>query len=184
MYATGCAIYNSLSDVTGCAFVYGTPSPQHGSGMFGFKMERTGPYMMDWYQTQDRGELRAVIAALMYRWWWQEGYQRLVIATDSTYVVEGITRYQNCWSAEGWVKSKHEMITNSDLWDVLVYVLGSFQRLGLHVRFWLVLEGPRGEGDYLEQALGWASTIGADANPPKLIFDIFQDPSLQPCNKA
>lgn len=42
--------------------------------------------------TSNRAELRAVIAALQYNQWDANGYRRLVIATDSEYVMLGSRR--------------------------------------------------------------------------------------------
>ena len=158
--------------------MYSTPSREQGPGVFGFKLENTGPYGKVSSDTQGRAELRAIIAALEYRWWHQEGYQLPVVATDSIYVVEWITKYQSFWSDEGWRKSSPQMILNGDLWDVLVYTLGSMQRLGLQASFWLVpmASGLPGDNSVMQKTLNWATKCAHDRDvPANDNFTIFQD---------
>ncbi|KAK0730255.1 hypothetical protein B0H67DRAFT_452205, partial [Lasiosphaeris hirsuta] len=49
--------------------------------------------------TNNHAELRAAIAALEFRCWWGEGWERIVIATDSKYVADGATAWLLSWAA-------------------------------------------------------------------------------------
>ena len=65
--------------------------------------------------TNNRMELTAVI----------EGLKRLkepcrvVLATDSKYVLEGTTKYLSDWVRRGWKKSNKKPVLNVDLWQEL-----------------------------------------------------------------
>ena len=65
--------------------------------------------------TNNRMELTAVI----------EGLKRLkepcrvVLATDSKYVLEGTTKYLSDWARRGWKKSNKKPVLNVDLWQEL-----------------------------------------------------------------
>jgi ribonuclease HI len=69
--------------------------------------------------TNNRMELMAVIEAL-------GALTRscdVVIHTDSTYVMKGITEWIHSWKAKGWKTAAKEPVKNVDLWkrlDVLV----------------------------------------------------------------
>ncbi|GIJ87411.1 hypothetical protein Asppvi_006317 [Aspergillus pseudoviridinutans] len=53
-------------------------------------------------QTSNRAELRAVIVALQFRFWPGEGWTKIVIATDSEYVLEGATSWIKGWVQNEW----------------------------------------------------------------------------------
>lgn len=63
----------------------------HKLGACKFRLESRGPAGEAVPQTNNRAELRAVIAALRFRLWNNKGCQRLVIEIDSSYVVNGST---------------------------------------------------------------------------------------------
>ncbi|KAH6625899.1 hypothetical protein C7974DRAFT_209457 [Boeremia exigua] len=112
IYTDGACNENGNKDARGgCAFVYSPEtSPStipsktssghstismklHELGAAGFRLETRGPTGEAASQTSNRAELRAVIGALGFRLWNNEGFQRLVVATDSTYVVDGSTEW-------------------------------------------------------------------------------------------
>ena len=65
--------------------------------------------------TNNRMELTAVIRAL-------EALTRPVkvrLHTDSTYVMQGITRWIHGWKKNGWKTSSKEPVKNADLWQEL-----------------------------------------------------------------
>jgi ribonuclease HI len=140
----------------GCAFVYRpetSPSmipPKtssghstrsmnlHTLGASKFRLESRGPAGEAAPQTSNRAELRAVVAALGYRLWHNEGCQRLVIATDSSYVVDGSTEWIKKWKRNGWQTSTHKPVKNQDLWKELIKELERLSEAGVAVLFWLI----------------------------------------------
>ncbi|KAJ5638283.1 ribonuclease H-like protein [Penicillium lividum] len=126
----------------GCAIVYGEPVPDCNrfaqNSSFNFRLETRGPSGELYPQTSNRGELRAVIAALRYREWTYEGFDSLVIATDSSYVVNGITSWISGWLENGWRTSAGHPVLNRDLWQFLLYKLRNWDEKGLSVEFWWI----------------------------------------------
>ncbi|KAJ3510171.1 hypothetical protein NMY22_g16050 [Coprinellus aureogranulatus] len=53
-------------------------------------------------QTSNRAELYAAITALECRDWKEEGFVSIVLASDSEYVVNGITNHIERWRLNGW----------------------------------------------------------------------------------
>lgn len=70
--------------------------------------------------TNNRMELLGAIAAL-------ESLKRsckVVITTDSRYVVDGITKgWARSWKAKGWMRNKRDRAINPDLWDRLLIAM-------------------------------------------------------------
>lgn len=44
---------------------------------------------------------------------------RVIITTDSQYLVKGMTEWMNGWLKRGWINSKREPVLNRDLWERL-----------------------------------------------------------------
>jgi len=65
--------------------------------------------------TNNRMELSAVIAALST----VDNKERIVIHTDSNYVINGITKWVNGWKKNGWITKTKESVINRDLWEKL-----------------------------------------------------------------
>ena len=65
--------------------------------------------------TNNRMELTAVIRALAAL----KGPSRIVMHTDSQYVMKGITEWIVRWKAKGWRTSAKEPVKNVDLWKLL-----------------------------------------------------------------
>lgn len=101
-----------------------------------FRLERKGPKGTVIRQTSSRAELRAVISALKFRWCYGEGWDRAVIATDSSYVVDGITKHTNAWLRRGWRTVKGTEVANRDLWEELLSILLEEETFGFEVLFW------------------------------------------------
>jgi ribonuclease HI len=55
--------------------------------------------------TSNRAELRAAIIALSLRVWHGEGFDNIILATDSEYLVLGISERIHKWKQNGWKKS-------------------------------------------------------------------------------
>lgn len=86
--------------------------------------------------TSNRAELRAVVAALRMRYWAGEGFSRVVIGTDSEYVVLGICEWVENWKSKGWKRNKGGPVKNKDLWERLVTEVETAEENGLSIQFW------------------------------------------------
>ena len=62
--------------------------------------------------TNNRMELTAAIEALNAL----KGSQRVVLHTDSKYVMHGITEWMSNWKKRGWKTSAKKPVKNQDLW--------------------------------------------------------------------
>lgn len=67
--------------------------------------------------TNNRMELQAVISALSLTA--EKKKNRVTVYTDSSYVVNGITKWLSGWVSRGWITSKKESVLNRDMWEVL-----------------------------------------------------------------
>ena len=65
--------------------------------------------------TNNRMELTAVIEALAML----KRPSRVILHTDSTYVMKGMTEWIAGWKARGWRTSAKEPVKNVDLWKLL-----------------------------------------------------------------
>ena len=65
--------------------------------------------------TNNRMELTAAIEALNAL----KGSRRVVLHTDSRYVMQGITDWMDNWKARGWKTSAKKPVKNKDLWQAL-----------------------------------------------------------------
>lgn len=145
IYTDGsCLNQNSKHDVQsrkgGCAVVFGTEHtpvtrPTYPSS-FHLRLESQGPDGKSHAATSSHAELRGAIAALECRLWGTEGWRHVNVATDSTYVVNGITGWVSKWKAREWTKVTGEDVVNKDLWVMLVDLVNQQARKGCQVRFW------------------------------------------------
>ena len=100
-----------------------------------FRLEDVGPTGLREKQSSNRAELRAILAALNWfrgghmdwEFWKPKEYAKLVIATDSTYVVNGATKWARTWESNGWKLSSGETVKNQDLWEELLKRFRSLQ---------------------------------------------------------
>ncbi|KAI0594173.1 hypothetical protein F4775DRAFT_458724 [Biscogniauxia sp. FL1348] len=88
--------------------------------------------------TSNRAKLRAVIAALQHRAWQEEGWRRIVVATNLQYVAFGATMWLPVWVRRRWRTRKCKQVANRDLWEELSGIIESLARLGTEVSFWLL----------------------------------------------
>lgn len=148
IYTDGACANNGYSGAKGgWAFVYGpriASDPARCRSIVGGRLEPEGPYRDICRQTNNRAELRAVIAALEYRCWSNESayygrFESLVIATDSSYVAKGATEWAREWICRDWRKLDGSAVQNQDLWKCL---LGQIARLydeqDIRVKFWWI----------------------------------------------
>ncbi|CAI7591243.1 unnamed protein product [Penicillium discolor] len=100
----------------GCSFVYNDSA----SGWARFPLEFKGPDGQQQILSVHRAHIRAVIAALRYKDWAADGFSRLIITTDSDYLVDG------------------EPIRNRDLWERLLGEVEILEEKGIRVQFWRI----------------------------------------------
>ena len=85
--------------------------------------------------TNNKMELTAVI----------RGFENLnkasevLVKTDSTYVINGITKWLPNWKAKGWINSAKKPVANKDLWKQLEYLISD------HKVDWLWVKGHSGD---------------------------------------
>ncbi|EFQ24892.1 hypothetical protein CGRA01v4_06859 [Colletotrichum graminicola] len=125
IYTDGACSDNGAADARGgCAFVF-KPNGLNG---------QSGSYR----HTSNRAELRAVIAALRFRAWHDEGFRSVVIATDSSYVVDGATSWTRNWARNDCRLSTGDLVKNRDLWEALLLDVEELRDCGVSVRFWKI----------------------------------------------
>ncbi|MCJ1309548.1 hypothetical protein MMC25_003208 [Agyrium rufum] len=145
IYTDGCCLNNGQPDARGAwAFVLHDSPGTGGPDVISAKLEQRGPTGVKHPQTSNRAELRAVIAALQYRWYAGEAFERIVIATDSVYVVDGITKWMPRWFTNGWVTREGHAVKNQDLWKLLAKLITDSRNIaifgpkGADVVFWRI----------------------------------------------
>ncbi|GAP91276.1 putative RNase h domain protein [Rosellinia necatrix] len=111
---------------------------QSEAGTVGFPLEQTGPGGEHHAASSNRAKLRAVIAGLAFREWQEEGWKRIVIATDLEYVALGATRWLTSWVRRRWKTRKARNVANRDLWEELHGLIQKLACLGTEVSFWLI----------------------------------------------
>ncbi|KAJ5975133.1 hypothetical protein N7481_008840 [Penicillium waksmanii] len=124
----------------GCAYVFAPVLKRivRPYAYVSFRLENKGPTGEYHSQTKERADLRAVIGALRFRCWkGMENCSSLVIATDSTYVVEGITSWVIDWLNNGWTTQANTPVKNQDLWKYLLMELENcWLASGMRVQLW------------------------------------------------
>lgn len=73
--------------------------------------------------TNNRMELTAVISGLAQL----KEPCRILLSTDSKYVLEGVTNYLSSWKANNWKKSNKKPVLNIDLWQLLDELMAPHQ---------------------------------------------------------
>lgn len=103
-------------------------------------MENKGPTGKRFRLARDQkswGELRAVLAALAYFHWDQEGWTELVICTSSGYVVKNATE-----RAPAWIKNDQlalpDDVKHPEIWEVLLKEIAGLSNRNVRVYFWAV----------------------------------------------
>ena len=140
IYTDGACLNNGQANPTGgWAFVYRPASSlaPRSYGTLSRRLENTGPTGAPAAQTSNRAELRAVIGALQFRQWAGEA-ERLVIATDSSYAVNGATEWARGWETNGWRTAKGQPVANRDLWELLLKNIRELWSSGVDILFWRI----------------------------------------------
>ncbi|WFD37713.1 uncharacterized protein MJAP1_000660 [Malassezia japonica] len=93
--------------------------------------------------TMQRAALRAVIAALEYVRWEEEGFDKIVIATHNAWLVRGITHDIWEWRRNGWTLTRQtpqglpgDAVPDRDLWELLDYTVRQYEEIDCNCRFW------------------------------------------------
>lgn len=102
------------------------------------RLEEKGPFGDPGIQSSNRAELRAVIAALRLRHWTGEGFNTMVIATDSEYVTAGSTEWTRTWIKNNWRTAGKTDVKNKDLWEMLLGEVERWDDEGLSIQFWKI----------------------------------------------
>lgn len=96
------------------------------------------------WQMSNRAELWAVIVALQLRVWKGEGFDTMVIATDSEYVARGYSEWLPAWKRRKWKTARGSDVANKDMWQKLERAIQKVASCGTQVLFWQV---PRASND-------------------------------------
>jgi ribonuclease HI len=137
VYTDGACLSNGSTTTTprgGCALVFKTGN----DGTISFPLENEGPDGQVHAHTNSRAELRAVIGALQFRTWWGEGWERIVIMTDSEYVASHATGWMRAWAGRGWRTAAGRPVANRDLWEHLSELMGNYAAGGCEISFWAI----------------------------------------------
>ena len=113
----------------------GNPGPGGWGAMLQWQGKEREMYGSDPLTTNNRMELMAAIQAL-------EALKRpatVSLHTDSTYLLNGITKWIAGWQRNGWRTSARKPVKNEDLWRRLVEALNG------HEVSWLWVKGHAGE---------------------------------------
>ncbi|KAH8434437.1 putative ribonuclease H1 [Aspergillus melleus] len=161
IYTDGACLDNGgPNSRAGWSFVF-KPCTENRPGYVRQPLENKGPSGEAHGQTSNRAELRAVIAALGFWAWPGEGCNSLVIATDSEYVVEGVTSWVRGWVRRGWMTRMGAAVKNRDLWERLLGEIERWPEHGLDIAFWRIPREWNTDADY--HARHAASQDRADA---------------------
>ncbi|KAI1212739.1 uncharacterized protein F4807DRAFT_348150 [Annulohypoxylon truncatum] len=102
------------------------------------RLELKGPFGDESVATSNRAELRAAIAVLRRNDWRADGFTSVVIATDSSYLVDGATEWVRNWVRNGWKTRAGGSVKNQDLWELFLGEVEKCRETGLEVELWKI----------------------------------------------
>ncbi|KAI1136090.1 hypothetical protein F5Y05DRAFT_123773 [Hypoxylon sp. FL0543] len=102
------------------------------------RLELKGPFGDESVATSNRAELRAAIAVLRRNDWRADGFTSVVIATDSSYLVDGATGWVRSWVCNGWKTQTGGSVKNQDLWELFLGEVEKCRETGLEVELWKI----------------------------------------------
>ncbi|KAI1321701.1 hypothetical protein F5Y16DRAFT_416735 [Xylariaceae sp. FL0255] len=102
------------------------------------RLELKGPFGDERFAASNRAELRAGIAVLRCNSWRDDGFTNVVIATDSSYLVDGATTWVKNWLCNGWKTRAGEPVQNQDLWELFLGEVEKCQEVGIDVELWKI----------------------------------------------
>ncbi|KAJ5281650.1 hypothetical protein N7478_007022 [Penicillium angulare] len=133
----GACLRNGAHDANaGCAFVFARPSKWPYFNVVRFLLEDRDLNNQMHRRTSNRAELRAAIHACQVPEWTREGFDTMVIATDSEYVVKGATEWIHDWIKNGWWRSPGNPVEDRDLWEWLLREMDRLAKMGISVEYW------------------------------------------------
>ncbi|KAH8163738.1 hypothetical protein CIB48_g4509 [Xylaria polymorpha] len=106
--------------------------------MLSGRLELKGPFGDESVATSNRAELRAAIAVLRGNDWRADGFTSVVIATDSSYLVDGATEWVKSWLRNGWKTRAGGSVKNQDLWQLFLGEVEKCRETGLEVELWKI----------------------------------------------
>ncbi|KAI0418928.1 hypothetical protein F5X98DRAFT_96240 [Xylaria grammica] len=101
-------------------------------------LELKGPFGDESVATSNRAELRAAIAVLRRNDWRADGFTSIIIATDSSYLVDGATAWVRSWVRNGWKTRTGDPVKNQDLWELFLGEVEKCKETGLEVELWKI----------------------------------------------
>ncbi|KAI1120891.1 hypothetical protein F5Y10DRAFT_113679 [Nemania abortiva] len=113
------------------------------------QLELKGPFGDESVATSNRAELRAAIAVLRRNDWRADGFTGLVIATDSSYLVDGATGWVKTWVRNGWKTRTGGSVKNQDLWELFLGEVEKCKETGLEVELWRIPREMNGLADII-----------------------------------
>ncbi|PPJ54374.1 hypothetical protein CBER1_07774 [Cercospora berteroae] len=138
---------NVKTGQAGCGWVFKPVSASASVREEAIRLELEGPSGQQYLPTSNRAEIRAAMGALQYREWNGEGWRRVVIASDSEYMVLGITTRIEQWVANDWRLTDGEPVKNRDLWQALLDEVNLLASKGTEVLFWKIGREDNKEAD-------------------------------------
>ncbi|KAI1865500.1 uncharacterized protein JN550_008257 [Neoarthrinium moseri] len=137
IYTAGSCTNNGQPNARGgFGFAFSSPGRENTRGCVRHALESEGPFGHRTAATCNRAELRGLIAALEYRCFYREGWDGLVIATDSGYVKQGATELVLNWVENEWHNAKGDKVANKDLWKYLLRLLRKYAIHGCEIMIW------------------------------------------------
>lgn len=139
IYTDGaCSDNGRAGAVGGIGFAVCNEGRSRTHGAVRYPLELEGPDGVQHAPTNNRAELRAVIAALEFRQWYREGWNGVVIATDSTYVSKGAIEWVLTWATRGWRTAGGGPVANKDLWLRLLRLFRDYAIHGCAIMMWWI----------------------------------------------
>ncbi|KAG8666727.1 hypothetical protein FPOAC2_11848 [Fusarium poae] len=164
LYANGhCTFNGKWYACGGWSVSFGNDDPRLPCQFISDRLEEKGPFGDCEKATSNRAELRAVVAALRLNDWKAEGFTSIVVATASSYVLNGATKRAKSWISNGWKFRNGKEVDNKDLWQLL---LGEVERWGDEGLDVFLLEIPQ----HLNEEANMAAKVAAEMKPDREEF--------------
>ena len=171
VFADGASLGNPGPGGWGAVVIQSLPPSSHISGTtagqrkFKVKSLVTELGGMEKHTTNNRMELTAVIQALKFLSNSDEKNEAVKIHTDSSYVINGITKWIFSWERRNWITKNKEPVLNKDLWEELLELTRT-QKVG-----WIHVAGHSGiPGN--DRADKIASEFAVEGNPKLFSGDL------------
>lgn len=93
--------------------------------------------------TNNRMEMRAVLAALEFSLHEYKNITGINVLTDSVYVIRGITQWIFGWKKRNWKNAENEEVSNRDIWIELDKVVAEIKKNQIKIK-WSFVKGHSG----------------------------------------